>query len=131
VEPLFYVGNEYTRRQISTRVGGGMQEALPVRDAIVVAACLRRDQAHNPDAPEVILAGDSQRVAHAAELLASQTAPVPVFVFNSPNRWEYRGEYQSDASFTRGPEFDKWVARGSRRSSEISRVVLLRVLPQA
>lgn len=128
--PLFHVGQDYTRRQIHNRIGGSMQNALPTVDKVVVAACLHADAAYNPDAPEVILCGRSDRVSTAGEWLASQSEPIHVFVFHSRNQWEYFGPYEVVASYTEGPEFSKWVSHGSRPRSAISRVVLLKRLPQ-
>jgi len=128
---LFQVGNEYTRRQINIRVGGGLQNALPTVDKVVVAACLHADPAHNPDAPDVILCGDSERVSAAGEWLSVQSEPIPVFVFNASYRWEYCGQFRVESSHTQGAEFNKWVSRGSRPASAISRVIVLRRSPQA
>src|SRR5450759_4761766 len=127
---LFQLGNQYTRRQINIRVGGNMQNALPTVDKVVVAACLHADAAHNPDAPEVILCGTSERVATAGEWLSAQPEPIPLFVFNAPHRWEYCGQFRVGPSYTHGVEFDKGVSRGSRPASAISRVIVLRRLPR-
>lgn len=128
---LFQVGNEYTRRQINVRVGGGMQNALPTVNKVVVAVCLHDDTTHNPDAPQVILCGISERVSAAGEWLSAQPEPVPVFTFSAPHRWEYRGQFRVASSSTHGAEFGKWVSHGSRPASLISRVIILRRLPQA
>jgi len=128
---VFQLGNEYTRRQINIRIGGSMQSALPTVDKVVVAACLHADARYNPDAPDVILCGDTERVSTAGELLSVQSEPIHVFVFNAPNRWEYRGRFRAVPSFTEGAEFDKWVSHGSRPASAISRVIVLERVPQA
>jgi hypothetical protein len=128
---LFQLGNQYTRRQINIRAGGDIQSALPTVNRAVVAACLHADAAHDPDAPEVILCGTSERVSAAGEWLSVQPEPIPVFVFNAPHRWEYCGQFRVGSSSTQGVEFDKWVSRGSRPASAISRVIVLRRLPQA
>jgi hypothetical protein len=128
---LFQLGNEYTRRQIHIRVGGNMQNALPTVNKVVVAACLHADAAHNPDAPDVILCGNGERVAAAGAWLSAQPEPIPVFVFNAPHRWEYCGQFRAESSYTQGAEFGSWVSRGSRPASAISRVIVLRRLPQA
>ena len=129
--PLFHLGQDYTRRQINIRVGGGMQNALPTVDKVVVAACLHADAARNPDAPEVILCGNTERVSAAGEWLSAQPHPIPVFVFHARNQWEYCGQFRVKSSHTQGAEFNKWVSRGSRPVSTISRVIILQHLPQA
>lgn len=129
--PLFHIGQDYTRRQIHNRIGGSLQNALPTVNNVVVAACLHADAAYNPDAPDVVLCGRSDRVSAAGELLASQPEPIHVFLFHARNRWEYRGLFRAKASYTEGSEFDRWVSRGQRSPSAISRVVLLERLPQA
>ena len=129
--PLFHLGQDYTRRQISNRVGGSMQNALPTVNKVVVAACLHADASHNPDAPEVILCGNTERVAAAGEWLSVQPDPIPVFVFHARNQWEYRGWFRVKSSHSEGAELNKWVSRGSRPASAISRVIILERLPQA
>jgi len=128
--PDFYVGQDYTRRAISGRIGGGTQNALPTVNKVVVAACLHPEPAYNPDAPDVILCGRGQRVSAAGEWLAVQRDPIHVFTYLEPNRWEYHGLFSVKSSFTHGPEFRKWVSRGTRPAADISRVVCLRHLPQ-
>jgi hypothetical protein len=93
---------------------------------VVVAACLHRDAAHNPDAPEVILCGSGKLMVAAGGWLAAQTGAIPVFVYHAPHRWEYCGDFEVESSHTQGAEFDKWVSRGTRPASAISRVIVLR-----
>ena len=127
---LFRLGQDYTRRQINIRVGGSMQNALPTVGKVVVAGCLHADAAHNPDAPEVILCGKSERVSAAGGWLSAQPEPIPVFVYDAPHRWEYRGQFKVESSHTHGAEFNRWVSRGTRPASAVSRVIVLRRLPQ-
>lgn len=128
--PDFYLGQDYTRRQISLRVGGSLQNALPTKDKRVVAVCVHAD-GRNPDAPEVILCGKTQQVSTAGQWLSRQPDPVGVFVFHARNQWEYRGQFVVESSHTQGSQFNKWASRGSRALTDISRVIIFRSVPQA
>lgn len=86
---MFKAGEAYTRSQIHAQVGGSIQSYLPTVQGRVVCACLKKKM--NPGAPHIILVGNKPRVIQAALQLAEQSAPIPVFLKESPNSWGYVG----------------------------------------
>ncbi|MFN8466443.1 MAG: hypothetical protein U0X20_12875 [Caldilineaceae bacterium] len=88
---LFEHGAVYTRLQIHDVLGGGVQSYLPRRDGRVVCGCFT--QTLNPTAPDVVLVGNRPHVIRDAKLFAAQRYPVPIFIKQGINRWEYVGNY--------------------------------------
>ena len=88
----FQRGESYTRTEIHAAIGGGLQDYLPHRDGLVVAACL--SPALNPDAPSVVLPGRGPEIQRWAEVFAKQRQPVPTFLKRGSNDWEYVGNYR-------------------------------------
>lgn len=113
----------YTRGEIHELLGGGTQDYLPHKDGKVVCGCFRK-WSEQPDAPDVILAGRGTDIYRWAEVFCDQNYPVPVFVKQESNRWEYVGNYQVD----RWSEEPAVIAEQKRRSGReaISRVLYLR-----
>lgn len=58
----------------------------------IVCACLRAEL--NPSAPWEILVGMSESNIRQAELLASQSSPIPIFIKLAENQWEYWGKFR-------------------------------------
>lgn len=87
----FERGSVYTRLQIHDVLGGGVQSYLPRREGRVVCGCFT--QALNPTAPDVVLVSDRPHVIRDAKIFASQQYPVPVFIKQATNCWEYVGNY--------------------------------------
>ena len=56
-KPSFQISRSYTRNQIHKVLGGNLEQYLPTVDGRVVCACLQSK--YNPEAPDVILVGDS------------------------------------------------------------------------
>jgi hypothetical protein len=52
---------------------------------------LKRD---NPSAPWEILVGKEESHIRQAELLARESSPIPVFVKEAVDQWEYWGNFQ-------------------------------------
>jgi hypothetical protein len=117
----FVLGWEYTRNEIRAEVGGGLGAALPHKDGMVVAGCLRADM--NPDAPHIILLGDGPEVRRWADQLAVQPTPIPVFIKAGPNRWRYEGRFRF-ASRTFDPTTIAEHARKSGRR-DVTQVLFL------
>lgn len=103
---------DYTRAQISQALGGGVQEYLPHVGGRVVAGCFKKQV--NPDAPSTVLPGTGVEIERWAEVFASQTDPVPVFVKYEPNVWTYFGRFLC-VSLDRDPERIADQKRRTRR----------------
>lgn len=116
-------GKTYTRREIHNLLGGGVQDYLPHKDGQVVCGCFRRWD-KQPDAPEVILPGCGPEVYRWAEVFCEQKRPVPVFLKQASNCWEYVGDYVVD----RWSEDPAVIAEQKRKTGrdQISRVLYLR-----
>ena len=85
------VGVEYTRDEIHSMFGGSTQWFLPRANSKVVCACLTLRL--NPKAPFEILVGCGVEKEKSAELLSHQTNPIPIFIKQDTNRWQYTGEF--------------------------------------
>lgn len=94
---------------------------LRERDGRILCACLRRDM--NPEAPWEILVGKSPSNIRQAELLAGQSSPIPIFISNIENQWEYWGQFRFDQYDDR-PETIRVLAPADR-IDEIGRVMYL------
>lgn len=67
---------------------------LPEKDGRIICACLREDL--NPSAPWEILVGTGPAHIRKAEMLARETAPIPVFIKLAVDQWEYWGRFRFD-----------------------------------
>jgi hypothetical protein len=109
---MFQLQKSYTRQQIHDLVRGSLESYLPHVGGQVVCACLRTDT--NPDAPNIVLPGTGKDIEHAAEMLASQREPVPTFLRESPNRWDYVGMFRVDHVSRDPAEIRKHAERSGR-----------------
>ena len=87
----FEHGAVYTRLHIHDVLGGGVQSYQPRRNGRIVCGCFI--QTLNPTAPDIVLVGNRAHVIRDAELFARQSYPVPIFIKQGVNRWEYVGNY--------------------------------------
>jgi hypothetical protein len=62
------------------------------RNGSIVCACLHADK--NPNAPEEIVVGSGPIQTRKAEMLASQSEAIPVFIKEAVDQWEYWGDYR-------------------------------------
>lgn len=120
---MFNIGEYYTRDQIHEDLGGSKQSYLPTREKRVVAACLTKKP--NPGAPNVILCGKGPVIASTGASLAKQRDPVPVFIKQNTNRWEYKGKFKVTASYSSGAQFKKLVEPSERDPSTVSLAIEL------
>lgn len=88
----FKKGEYYTRKNIQSSLGGGVQDFLPHKDGLVVSACVTPEM--NPHLPDVILVGQGAQTPRWARVFAGQTEYIPLFVKRSPGSWEYLGRYR-------------------------------------
>lgn len=113
----------YTRTEIQTKLGGQTTGFLPMHDGHVVCGCFRRK--YNPDAPDILLPGDLQRIVEPAERFCQQSFPIPIFICETKgDQWFYRGDYEV-SSWT---ENAKEIAIHNQRAGHTytSRVIFLR-----
>lgn len=88
----FNKGQDYSRSDIHTQVGGSIQSYLPNVNGKVVAGCFRIDT--NPDAPNLILPGIGPQIKRAANLLISGEYAIPVFIKQAVNQWRFAGNFR-------------------------------------
>jgi len=122
----FILGFAYTRQAIHAECGGSLQSYLPHKDGMVVAACL--DAQLNPRAPLEIVCGIGPGVRQAGDLLARQTAPIPIFIKQAANRWIYQGWFQVTGCFTEPADCVPYLTGSGRDPATISRVILLKLI---
>lgn len=75
---------------------------LRERGGRIVCACLRADM--NPNAPWEILVGTKPENIRQARLLEATPGPIPVFVKEAVDQWEYWGEFVFDRFETEASE---------------------------
>jgi hypothetical protein len=88
----FLRGREYSRKQISDVLGGGVQDYLPHQDGVVVYGAFSKDL--NPGAPNVILPGTGPEIERWAHVFAGQEHAIPVFLKRKSNVWYCMGDFR-------------------------------------
>ncbi|MEK7699434.1 MAG: hypothetical protein AAB332_03440 [Planctomycetota bacterium] len=88
----FEKGKSYTRKDISGRVRGGIQDCLPHFGNEVVAICMKQEL--NPSAPNIMLVGKGRDKIKYSEILCGQTTTVPIFIKRAVNDWQCQGYYK-------------------------------------
>jgi mRNA-degrading endonuclease RelE of RelBE toxin-antitoxin system len=89
------LGSIHTWNELKQRFAWDPEERcfyLPEAEGHIVCACLQAKL--NPSAPWEILVGKGPSQMHAAELLAQQVSPIPVFIKQATNQWEYWGRFR-------------------------------------
>lgn len=114
---MFTKGMCYTRLEINQKIGGSVQSFLPTVNGEVVCACLTEEL--NPQAPEVILAGNGPRIIANAEKLGRQRAPLPVFMKQAANAWEYVGDWRPVRATTDRNEIAAHSAKAGRNDVRV------------
>ena len=123
----FKFGRHYSREDINECIGGEMVSYLPRRASddgskgIIVCGCFSLDV--NPDAPEVVLAGDTEDIHQRAIDLCNQGGTIPVFVKDDDDIRAYVGEYRVGYS-SENPKIIAQQAKLSGRS-DIARVLFM------
>lgn len=90
---MFIIGQKYTRKEISSEVGGGLMDCLSHCGNRVVAVCLKREM--NPEAPFKMLVGCGPDKERYSEILCNEQGfeAVPIFVKAAINEWEFYGNF--------------------------------------
>jgi hypothetical protein len=65
----------------------------PQKNGRIVCGCFTLE--HNPEAPNIIIAGSGPIIEHEADLFCRQNSLVPIFIKRRPNEWEYVGAYKA------------------------------------
>jgi len=123
----FVNGQRYTRREIKSALGGNAQQYLPMQGSRVVYGALTDDL--NPLAPREILVGDGPVIRKAAEVLAAQEEPIPIFIKRGTDRWLYVGVYRC-ARYVTDPEIVAAKAAAAGRS-DVTAILYMDLLPNA
>ncbi len=120
---MFIIGSDYTRDEIHAKFGGSKVSCLPTHNGVIVAACLT--EKFSPDAPRVVLCGQGPRTGPVSVMLARHRGPVPVFIKQGANRWEFRGAFRVTGSLVTGARFVSLIQGSGRSIDSVSVVVLL------
>jgi hypothetical protein len=124
---MLTLGNQYTREEIASQLGGSAIEYLPRVNGKVVCACLRLD--YNPDAPKIILAGFGPQIEESAEMLCKQRGIIPVFIKQQTNAWEYVGDFEVEKCSANAQEIKEQEIHSGRNGLEgISRIIHLKAI---
>ena len=67
-----------------------------------------------PTAPDVVLVGNRPHVIRDAKLFAAQRYPVPIFIKQGINRWEYVGNYMVERYSTDPGELQSLRKKAAR-----------------
>lgn len=121
---MFTPDNDYTRREIHVYLGGSVISCLPTFNGAVVAACLSKK--FSPGAPEVMLCGRGARTTPISALFSRQKTAIPMFIKSGSNRWQYRGRFKVDQSFSSGERFESFIVGSSRSVASVSYVIILK-----
>lgn len=113
----FQVGQYYSRKDISSHLGGGIMSYRPTVKGDVVATCL--NPAFNPDAPHTVLVGKGPTVMKVAAIFARQPSAVPTFVKRKVNQWEYLGRYKVKHQSFDPSEVKDQAVRAGRKDNEM------------
>jgi hypothetical protein len=119
----------YTRNQIQKIVGGLEKGFLPMVNGHVVCGCFY--EKFNPDAPDIILPGDMERITESSEIFCRQRFPIPIFIAHE-NRWKYVGDYRVESWTENKKEISlhqKRAAQKVNRTVPISRILFLEKAP--
>jgi len=126
-EFTFEIGHMYSRKQISTTLGGSEVEYFPAQNGRVVCGCLTKK--HNPEAPDIIIPGTGPIIEYEARLFCEQDYPVPIFIKHKPGEWEYVGDYQAVRFSTDPAEIAAHHMGSITPLNEVTRVIFLRRSP--
>ena len=117
-------GRAYTRGEIHTLLGGGLQDYLPHVGGRVVAGCFNLRL--NPHAPFVVLPGFGPAIQRWAYVFAAQEDPVPCFLKRgTSNVWEYVGDYRVRELSEDADEITEWGRLAGRGTDDVSMVLHL------
>jgi hypothetical protein len=64
-------------------------------------------------------------IASTGEALANQPEPIPLFIKQDTNRWEYKGMFLVENSYTEGEEFFGLIEGSGRNPADVSRAIRL------
>lgn len=106
------IGDTYSRIDINKMLGGNVRDYMPISKDAVVCVCLTMEL--NPDAPEIILVGKGTSTEKAADKFTEQSWPVPLFIKQRENEWEYMGNYRAVSAENDSEKVAKLGARAGR-----------------
>ncbi len=118
---MFKPGTLYSRKDIHDQLGGSKVSCLPMKDGAIVAACLLKS--FSPEAPQVMLCGVGSRTTPVSEQLTRHLTPLPIFIKQAANQWEYAGMFEVVESLHDGARFERFIAGSGRKKSDVSFVV--------
>lgn len=118
----------YTWRQILKETGADGKPPYYLLHSArqIVASCLTPDL--NPDAPAVILAGDTPQRREYADLFCEQSGTIPVCV-KSADRWLCCGQFKLQRASTAPAELQDHSARAKR--TDVYKILFLEEVPTA
>ena len=92
---FFHIGSIHTWNELREHFAWDSDKKgyyLPERNGRIVCACLRAEL--NPSAPWAILVGKEPPHLRKAELLVREPRPIPIFIKQAVDQWEYWGHFR-------------------------------------
>lgn len=116
-------GCRYTWSEIvdETNADGTSPYYLLHRDGKVVAGCFTLEQ--NPEAPQVVLAGDGPQVRELADIFCAQAGSIPVCVKSGMGEWLCGGRFKLARASTDPAEIASRSASAQR--SDVYKLLFL------
>ena len=100
-EPLVE-GQVYAWGDLTCLLGFTPDKYLTEKDGAIVCACIRRD--YNPDAPSILLAGDTPEIVDKSQKFAGQESFIPVFIKDMNAGWKYCGRHRVETATSNAAE---------------------------
>lgn len=119
---MFKQGQEYSRKEISSLIGGQIQGYMGTRNKKVIGVYLELNS--NPNAPREILCGTGIDIAKHGLWLSQQDEPVPIFVKRKANEWVYQGLFSVESTIVDGSTLEK-IRKQAGRKYQLSRAIYL------
>lgn len=120
-------GAIYSWSELSRLLGFEPYKYLTERNGRIVCACIRLD--YNPDAPDILLPGDTSAIIARSRKFTGQEEFIPVFIKAMDAGWEYCGRWRVEAATANAVEVSIHQARATDRKVPISMVLFLEKQP--
>lgn len=108
----YELGRVYAHKEVQDTIGGNHQFYLPFRNGRIL--CGRFTPEKNASAPEIVFVGTKDKNIELAATFAGQREPVPVFIKQKSNCWEYVGEFVVDRYLRDPMEVKPFAAEANR-----------------
>lgn len=120
---FFQKVKSYSRKEISECLGGSRIPFAPTAEGEVKCICL--DPAKNPLAPEKVFIGTGPGIARMTKRVVEQKGPFPTFLKQSPDAWNYLGNFQVEGFSTSSRKIDRYYENCKTPREEVTGLLSL------